>query len=73
MADDRVPNPAAGPMAARPLRIVSPSSAWGGYRLSDVWKHRELLYFLAWRDIKLRYRQTVLGVGWAVLSARGGP
>ncbi len=36
--------------------------------LSEVWHHRELFYFLAWRDVKVRYKQTVLGVLWAILQ-----
>jgi lipopolysaccharide transport system permease protein len=43
----------------------------GGWRLIDVrelWRYRELLFFLIWRDVKVRYRQTVLGVAWAVLQ-----
>jgi homopolymeric O-antigen transport system permease protein len=38
------------------------------FELSELWHHRELFYFLAWRDIKVRYKQTVLGVAWAVLQ-----
>ena len=37
-------------------------------RLEEIWQHRELLYFFAWRDIKVKYRQTVLGILWAVLQ-----
>ena len=37
-------------------------------RLREFWRYRELLYFLAWRDVKVRYRQTLLGVAWAVLQ-----
>lgn len=47
-------------------RIV-PTSGWVALGLKDVWAYRELLYFLAWRDVKVRYRQTVLGASWAVL------
>ncbi|MGH9207208.1 MAG: ABC transporter permease, partial [Acidimicrobiales bacterium] len=35
---------------------------------SDLWRHRELLYFLAWRDVKVRYKQAALGAAWAVLQ-----
>jgi lipopolysaccharide transport system permease protein len=38
-----------------------------GLNLSELWKHRELLYFLAWRDVKVRYRQTILGIAWAIV------
>jgi len=37
-------------------------------RLGELWRYRELLYFLAWRDVKVRYRQTLLGIAWAVLQ-----
>jgi len=37
-------------------------------RLGEVWQYRELLYFLAWRDIKVRYKQTALGAAWAILQ-----
>lgn len=53
---------------ARPVRLIQPAARWSRYRLVDLWWHRELLYFLAWRDIKVRYRQTFLGVMWAVLQ-----
>src|SRR2546421_8107617 len=36
--------------------------------LHDLWRYRELLYFLIWRDIKIRYKQTLLGAGWAIIQ-----
>ena len=48
--------------------IIRPSSGWVPLRLADLWEYRELLYFLIWRDIKVRYRQTVVGVAWAILQ-----
>ena len=48
-----------------PIRPTPPSLQ---FELSELWHHRELFYFLAWRDIKVRYKQTVLGVAWAVLQ-----
>ena len=53
--------------ATKPTIIV-PSSGWVPLRLAELWAHRELLYFLVWRDIKVRYKQTALGVLWAVLQ-----
>ena len=47
-------------------RIV-PSRGWVGIHLGELWTYRELLFFLAWRDVKVRYKQTVLGIAWAVL------
>jgi lipopolysaccharide transport system permease protein len=46
--------------------IIRPPRAWGQLALSDVWQHRELLYFLTKRDLSIRYKQSVLGVTWAV-------
>ena len=51
----------------RMLRI-EPSRGWPSLRLSELWEYRELLYFLTWRDIKVRYKQTVLGAAWAIIQ-----
>lgn len=53
---------------ASPVLILQPSSGWTSLGLRDVWAHRELLYFLTWRDVKIRYKQTALGVSWAVIQ-----
>lgn len=47
---------------------VRPAAGWQGLALRELWEYRELAYFLVWRDIKVRYKQTVLGVGWAALQ-----
>ncbi len=47
---------------------IRPTKGWVSLGLRDLWTFRELLYFLAWRDIKVRYKQTVLGAAWAVLQ-----
>jgi len=47
---------------------IRPSHGWVSLKLKDIWEYRELLYFLVWRDIKVRYKQTVLGVAWAILQ-----
>ena len=49
-----------------PVTVIEPASGWGLAGLGELWRFRELLLFLAWRDIKIRYKQTVLGLGWAV-------
>jgi lipopolysaccharide transport system permease protein len=51
-----------------PITIVEPSRGWISLRLRDLWEYRELLYFLTWRDIKVRYKQTALGAAWAVIQ-----
>jgi len=48
--------------------IVRPSRGWPQLSLRSIWYYRDLLYFLAWRDIKVRYKQTVLGILWAILQ-----
>jgi lipopolysaccharide transport system permease protein len=48
--------------------VIEPSRSWFDLKLKAVWDHRELLYFLAWRDLKARYSQTVMGLTWAVLQ-----
>lgn len=47
---------------------IEPSRGWVSLRLGDIWDYRGLLYFLIWRDVKVRYKQTALGVIWAVLQ-----
>jgi len=51
-----------------PFTCIEPSKGWIPLDLKELWKYRELLFFLAWRDIKVRYKQTVLGASWAVLQ-----
>ncbi len=48
--------------------IIKPSKGWVGLNLKDLWVYRELVYFLTWRDIKVRYKQSVLGILWAILK-----
>jgi len=52
------------------LRVqrIEPSKGWVSLRLGELWEYRELLYFLTWRDIKIRYKQTVLGATWAIIQ-----
>ncbi|HUV16732.1 MAG TPA: ABC transporter permease [Pelolinea sp.] len=53
--------------AAR-LTIIKPSIGWSALNLRDLWLYRELILFMTWRDLKVRYKQTLLGAGWAVLQ-----
>lgn len=48
--------------------VIKPSSGWVSLKLKDLWEYRELLYFLTWKDIKVRYKQTILGITWAILQ-----
>jgi len=52
----------------RPTLLIRPSRGWAALDLADLWQYRELIYFLTWRDIKVRYKQTVLGGAWAILQ-----
>lgn len=47
---------------------IKPTKGWRGINLREIWQYRELLYFLSWRDIKVRYIQTVIGVAWAIIQ-----
>ena len=47
---------------------IRPASGWVPLNLRELWEYREILYFLVWRDVKVRYKQTVLGVAWAVIQ-----
>lgn len=47
---------------------IEPSKGWVSLQLREIWEYRELLYFLIWRDIKVRYKQTILGGAWAIIQ-----
>ena len=51
-----------------PVIVVKPSKGWISLKLGELWEYRELFYFLTWRDIKVRYKQTVLGAAWAIIQ-----
>jgi lipopolysaccharide transport system permease protein len=72
--EEEIKNPAAIATSPSPrnnsgavIRIKA-SGAWPSLKLEELWVHRELIYFLIWRDIKVRYKQTVLGAGWAIIQ-----
>lgn len=62
------PGGAVEPAPELPVLDIYPSKGWISLNLRDIWEYRELLYFLTERDIKIRYKQTVLGVAWAVIQ-----
>ena len=51
-----------------PVTRIEPSQRWLSLNLGQLWTYRELMYFLIWRDVKVRYKQTVIGIAWAVLQ-----
>jgi lipopolysaccharide transport system permease protein len=58
----------AGEPPRGPRTVIEPPRGWQPVDVRELWRHRELLAFLAWRDVKVRYKQTVLGAAWAVLQ-----
>ena len=58
----------AGAAPETPVIIIEPSRGWVSLRLRELWAYRELFFFLVWRDIKVRYKQTILGVAWAIIQ-----
>ncbi|HEY4692186.1 MAG TPA: ABC transporter permease, partial [Bellilinea sp.] len=51
-----------------PVTLIRPPRGWQAVNLRDLWLYRELIYFLTWRDIKVRYKQAVLGIAWAIIQ-----
>ena len=56
------------PLPDKPLAVIEPSKPWEAVDFGALWASRELLFFLTWRDLKVRYRQTSLGVSWVVIQ-----
>jgi lipopolysaccharide transport system permease protein len=52
----------------QPLFSIRPSRTWVALNLRDLWAYRELLFFLTWRDVQVRYKQTLLGAAWAIIQ-----
>lgn len=48
--------------------VIKPSSGWLSLNLKEVWAYRELLFLLAWRDVSVRYKQSIVGIGWAIIQ-----
>jgi lipopolysaccharide transport system permease protein len=68
-----VPAPVGADQAASPpddtrLVVIEPPRSWEAMNLRELWGYRELLYFLTWREVKVRYKQTAVGAAWAVLQ-----
>lgn len=56
------------PPIGRPVVVIEASGFWPGLRLRELWAYRSLFLFLVWRDLKVKYAQTVFGAGWAILQ-----
>ena len=56
------------PIADISVLHIEPSRSWPSVNLHELWAYRELLYFLVWRDVKVRYKQTVIGAAWEYFS-----
>jgi lipopolysaccharide transport system permease protein len=67
LLDERV-TPIEAPSPELPVTIIEARPGWRIIDWRELWKYRELMYFLVWRDVKVRYKQTVLGAAWAVLQ-----
>src|SRR6266705_6838894 len=61
-------DPALLSLPAEPLVVIEPSGSLSPLNLRELWAYRELLYFLTWRDVKVRYKQTALGAAWAIIQ-----
>src|SRR6266480_2552669 len=68
MSDDAIRNSQFEIRNSVPTLRIAPSKGWVSLKLHELWEYRELLYFLIWRDIKVRYKQTALGATWAILQ-----
>ena len=67
-ADADAPLTAADIRQVPPVTVIKPPGRWGALDPREMWRYRELLYFLVWRDLKVRYKQTVFGGAWAILQ-----
>ena len=56
------------PKQSEDITYLRPSRGWSALNLADLWNYRELVFFLIWRDIKVRYKQTLLGAAWAIIQ-----
>ena len=63
-----IPTRTAVDLSRLPVHTIAPAARWTPLRLGELWEYRELLYFLVWREIKVRYKQTALGIAWAVIQ-----
>src|SRR5438046_4063998 len=63
-----LPDQARSSLPDKPVIIIERAQSWSAVKLRELWAYRELLYFLTWRDVKVRYKQTLLGVLWVIIQ-----
>jgi lipopolysaccharide transport system permease protein len=68
VSSDSAPSQRWAKLPDKPLFVVEASKTGSRIQLKELWTYRELLYFLVWRDVKIRYKQTLLGAAWAILQ-----
>ena len=68
LLDREAASSAATPEHDLPELIIEARTGWVGIDWAEIWRYRELLYFLTWRDVKIRYKQTALGAAWAIIQ-----
>lgn len=67
-SSEKLPSPIAPPLPVEALVVIEAQKRGVNVNLKDLWAYRELLYFLTWRDVKVRYKQTAIGAAWAILQ-----
>jgi lipopolysaccharide transport system permease protein len=67
-SEGELPEEAAESKNQPPTVVIEPTSGIASLRLKDLWEYRELLYFLVWRDVKVRYKQSILGIAWIIIQ-----
>jgi homopolymeric O-antigen transport system permease protein len=60
--------PVLEPVRDQSIIVIEPQTGWVSINLREIWAFRDLLFFLAWRDISVRYKQTILGIAWAIIQ-----
>ena len=68
MSNQSVQSPSTPDETPLPIIRIEATKGWVSLQLRELWAYRELLYFLIWRDIKIRYKQTILGASWAIIQ-----
>ena len=68
MSAAKNPNPEAGEPESMPVTVIKPAKGWMAVDFGELWRYRELFGFFVWRDVKVKYKQTLLGFSWAIIA-----